>query len=70
MIPKEGEEALVVNGPLVESRVRVVKIHKEEDFCEAVIVSGENAWGMVWRLTSRGKVVKKMFYDDICKVIE
>lgn len=43
VIPKEGEEALVVNGPLVKCRVRVVKIHKEEDFCEAVIVGGENA---------------------------
>ncbi|OAO12444.1 DNA/RNA-binding protein KIN17 [Blastocystis sp. ATCC 50177/Nand II] len=57
VIPKEGEMALVVNGPLVKEHVKIVKINKEEDYCEAEVASGEH----------KGKKVRKMYYDDICK---
>ena len=49
--------ALVVNGPLVKEHVKIVKINKEEDYCEAEVASGEH----------KGKKVRKMYYDDICK---
>ena len=42
-IPKEGEEALVVNGPLMNAHVRVLTIFKDRDYCEAEILTGEHA---------------------------
>ena len=56
-IPKKGEIGLVINGPLVNEKVKILMIHKDKDYCEAEIVTGVH----------RGKLVRKMYYDDICK---
>lgn len=38
--PREGDVAIVVNGPLVGEHVRLKKLLREEDYCEVEIVSG------------------------------
>ena len=38
--PKVGDCAIVVNGPLVGEHVKMIKLLKEEDFCEVEILSG------------------------------
>lgn len=38
--PREGDVAIVVNGPLLGEHVMMRKLLKEEDYCEVEIISG------------------------------
>ena len=69
-IPKEGEDARVINGPLINEKVKILVLHKDQDYCEAEILTGKHTYLQNSSVTSRGKVVRKMYYDDICKESE
>ena len=46
-IPKVGESACVVNGPLVNEKIKILVIHKDKDYCEAEIMTGKYSYPII-----------------------
>ena len=38
----------MINGPLLNENVKIEVIHKDKDFCEVEILSGELKYGLFW----------------------
>ena len=51
----------------MNAHVRVLTLFKDRDYCEAEILTGEHAQEKGRVVKDRGKKVKQMYYDDICK---
>lgn len=46
-IPKVDEEARVINGPLLNERVKIRVINKDKDYCEAKIMTGSHQQSLI-----------------------